>query len=58
MKKRFGYFILIGLLIGAIFGSGLGAANESALAGLGLGALAGIFVGWFVAAAVLENEKK
>ena len=37
---------------------GLGAANGNAIHGLQLGALAGTFIGWFVAAAVMEQGKK
>ena len=42
-KKKFGYYVFGGLLIGAIFGSGIGSANGSALAGIGVGALVGVF---------------
>jgi len=47
------------LLIGAVFGS-LWAANGSILLGMALGALAGVAIGWFIAAAALEknNGKK
>ena len=60
MDKKSGYFILIGLLMRMLFGSSLGTANDSALLGLGMGALAGAFVGWFVAAATaqVEHDKK
>ena len=55
MDKRFGYFILLGMVIGAIFGIGLGPANENTLAGIGLDALLEIFIGWFIAAAATYN---
>lgn len=55
MNKKFGYYILIGLLIGAIFGMGIGAANGSPLPGIGMGALAGVFLAWFIAAAILKT---
>jgi hypothetical protein len=29
MERKYGYFILLGLLAGVIFGTGLGAANGS-----------------------------
>jgi uncharacterized protein YcfJ len=58
MDRRFGYYIVLGLLVGAVFGFGLGAANGNAILGIGIGALAGVFIGWFVAAAVLEREAK
>lgn len=54
MKKQFGYYIVLGLLIGVVFGAGLGAANGNAMAGIGLGALFGMFIGWFAAAAALK----
>jgi ABC-type uncharacterized transport system permease subunit len=57
MKQRFGVYI-ISLLIGAVFGMGLGAANGNPAIGTIGGALAGVFLGWFIAAAVLEKEKK
>jgi hypothetical protein len=56
MDKRFGYFILLGLLIGMLFGSANGSANGNALLGLGAGALAGMSLGWFIAAAAIEIE--
>jgi len=58
MERKFGTFILVGLLVGAVFGFGLGAANGNTLLGIGLGALAGVFLGWFVAAAALERETR
>jgi hypothetical protein len=57
MERRHGYFILLGLLIGTFFGIGIGVATENIIRGIGLGALAGVFVGWFLAAAVLENRR-
>jgi len=59
MDKKFGYYVFGGLLIGAVFGS-LWAANGNTLLGMALGALAGVAIGWFMAAAVLEknNGKK
>ena len=56
MDKRFGYYVLLGLLIGAVFGQGLGSANENTFLGLGIGALVGVFLGWFIAAAVLNQD--
>lgn len=57
MEKTFGYFIFGGLLIGAMFGS-IWAGGENPIMGIGTGALAGAFLGWFIAAAVLEQRKK
>lgn len=55
MNKKFGYYIVIGLLIGAIFGMGIGAANGNPVTGIGMGALAGVFLAWFIAAAILKT---
>lgn len=58
MERKFGYYIFLGLVIGVIFGMGVGAANGNPLFGIGLGALGGVFIGWFVAAAACENRNK
>ena len=58
MERKFGYYIVLGLLIGMVFGMGLGAANGNTIWGIGLGALFGVFIGWFVAAAALQNRNK
>jgi hypothetical protein len=57
MNKTFGYFIFGGLLIGAMFGLIASGGNNSLL-WIGIGATAGAFLGWFIAAAVLEQQKK
>jgi ABC-type antimicrobial peptide transport system permease subunit len=57
MDRKFGLYIVLGLVIRAVFGMGVGAASGNTIFGIGLGALFGVFVGWFVAAA-LENRKK
>ena len=57
MDKTFCYFIFGGLLIGAMFGL-IGAGGGNALMGIEAGALAGAFIRWFIAAAVLEQKKK
>jgi hypothetical protein len=45
------YGVFGGALVGALFGF-MGAG----VVGLGTGALAGAFLGWFIAAAVLEKQ--
>lgn len=58
MDKNFGYFIFLSLLICALFGFGLGSVNGYPYHGLGIGALVGAFLGWFVAAAAHEQQDK
>ena len=55
MEKKFGYYVFGGLLLGAILGS-LWSANGNTFLGIGLGALAGLALGWFIAAAGLESQ--
>lgn len=57
MDKKFGYYVFGGLLIGTFLGWGW-SANENSLMGIGIGALVGVALGWFIAAAVLEKSKK
>jgi ABC-type uncharacterized transport system permease subunit len=57
MEKTFGYYIFGGMLIGAMFGL-IWAAGGNPLVGFGIGALVGAAIGWFAAAAVLEQRKK
>lgn len=57
MEKTIGYFAFGGMLIGAFLGL-MWSAGGKLLVGMGIGALIGIFIGWFIAAAVLEQRKK
>lgn len=57
MDKKFGYYIFGGLLIGALFGL-LWAARGNAILGIGIGALVGMAIAWFAAAAAMEIEKQ
>jgi hypothetical protein len=57
MEKTIGYFAFGGMLVGAMFGL-IGAGSGNSLLGIGIGATAGAFIGWFIAAAVLEQKKK
>jgi len=43
-------------LIGTVFGSAVGSANANSLLGTGLGGLAGVFLGWFIAVAAAQNQ--
>ncbi len=57
MDKKFGYYIFGGLLIGALLGWMWSAGNNPFI-GMGIGALVGIAIGWFAAAAMLQQNKK
>lgn len=57
MDKRFAYVIVAGVAIGSLLGAGVGSANGNVLPGIGGGALIGVFVGWFLAAAAMQREK-
>jgi len=56
MERRFGFYIVLGLVIGGFLGVGFGAAIENATLGIALGALGGLFIGWFAAAAARERQ--
>jgi hypothetical protein len=56
-KKKFGYYVFGGALLGAFFGL-LWSAGGNPLIGSGLGALVGIAIGWFAAAYVMEEDKR
>lgn len=55
MDKTFGYYLFGGALIGAFFGW-LWSASNNPLMGMGIGALIGVALGWFAAAAVLQKK--
>ncbi|HET9908222.1 MAG TPA: hypothetical protein VFQ23_16340 [Anaerolineales bacterium] len=55
MDKKFTFYILLGLVIGAFFGQGIGATNGNAFLGLGIGALIGVCIGWFLSAIDLRQ---
>lgn len=56
MKRKFAYLIFLGLLIGATYGVFFGKAIENDVLGVALGALGGVFLGWFIAIAVQEKS--
>lgn len=58
MNKKFGVFVFLGLLIGATFGVFFGAALNNPRLGVALGAVGGLFIGWYIFAAISENQKK
>jgi hypothetical protein len=48
---------IVGLLIGALLGTHVGTSNGNEPVGIAAGARVGVFLGWFVAAAVYYNKK-
>ena len=56
MDKKYGYYLFGGMLLGGILGM-MWAAGGNTFLGLGFGALAGTFLGWFAAAAAMQIEK-
>lgn len=57
VRRTLALYALAGAAIGSTFGVFIGAVSGHRLLGVGIGALAGLYVGWFVAAAVLERRK-
>jgi membrane associated rhomboid family serine protease len=58
MDKKFGLYIVAGLAMGAIYGIFFSPATDNGLLAIALGALAGLFLGWFVAIIVQQREKR
>jgi hypothetical protein len=56
MEHRFGTLIILGLVTGCTMGVYFGPALENPLLSVGLGGLGGLFLSWFIAAAVTENQ--
>jgi hypothetical protein len=56
-KKKFGYYVFGGALIGALLGLSW-SAGSNPLVGLGIGALVGTAIGWFAAAYAMEQDKQ
>jgi hypothetical protein len=57
MNREFGLYIILGLIVGANFGIFFGPVLGNTPLAIALGALGGVFIGWFIAAAVLESTK-
>jgi hypothetical protein len=57
MNLRPACTILLSLLIGTAVGSGLGLVNGDMVRGMQLGAMAGLFIGWILTAATLDQKK-
>ena len=56
-EQKFGSFILVGVAIGGITGMVLQASTGNTFFGFWIGALVGVFLGWFTAMAVSLNRK-
>lgn len=57
MDEKGARIAFLGLAIGGAFGLILGAASGNTLVGLGLGALAGVFIGWFATASMYRRRR-
>ena len=57
-EEKFGSYIFLGIAIGGITGMALQAGNGNTFFGFWIGALVGLFLGWFVAAAVWQNKNR
>ena len=53
MDRKFGFYVLLGVVIGSVFGIGFGSANGNIHLGLGIGILSCVFIVWFLAVANL-----
>lgn len=56
MDKRFGLYIVLGLILGSVFGSSFDPAIGNTTLAMKLGTR-GVFIGWFIAGAVIETSK-
>jgi uncharacterized protein YcfJ len=56
MNKKYALYIIIGLAIGSVFGTAFGPSIGNTSLATGLGAVGGLYIGWFVAVAVRESE--
>ncbi len=56
MNKKFALYIVSGLFIGALFGASFTPVIENDMLSILHGALAGVFIGWFIAATVQIRE--
>jgi outer membrane lipoprotein SlyB len=55
MNKTPAFYIFLGLVVGTIVGSGIGAWNGNIVHGMQLGALTGVFIGWIVTNPALQK---
>lgn len=57
-EQKFGSYIFLGFALGGITGMVLEAGNGNTFFGFWTGALVGVFLGWFIAAAVRQNKNR
>lgn len=57
-EQKFGLYLFLGFAFGGTLGLALGVANGNIFNGLWIGALIGIAIGWFAAAAIFEQNNK
>ncbi len=57
-EQKFGSYILVGFAIGGITGMVLQAGSGNTFFGFWIGALVGVFLGWFIAVAVSQNKNR
>ena len=56
MERKFGYYILFGLILGTILGVFWERATDDMTLFILFGAFGGVFMGWFVAT-IIKNQK-
>lgn len=57
-EQKFGLYIFVGVGFGGMLGLLLGAVSGNIFTGFWIGAAAGVAIGWFAAAAMLQQNKK
>lgn len=57
-EQKFGLYLFLGFAFGGILGLVLGIASGNIFVGFWTGALIGVAIGWFAAAAMLQQKKK
>ena len=57
-EQKFGLYVFLGFAFGGVLGLLLGAVSRNMFTAFWTGALAGVAVGWFAAAATIQQNKK